>query len=250
LPIGFSAEGTPPYFGTITFQYRFPPGFGGGDINLNEVAVATQITNGAISSRSLTKNSGGDAATVPVLADEYLDVYYKRRNYPAHIDEATGVPTDDTGSIDVSGTPYGYTIRPSQVTVAGSWAGGATDGWASGAQSTQAPANGYALSTSFYALAGSSTSALGAVTSTLTNFQSTTAPSHGSGIYTGGTYSRELWWAWGATNANDPGGIGGLFIKTVLGAYQILFDTPIPKVLGETFTYYHNFSWDRKTTWV
>jgi hypothetical protein len=64
------------------------------------------------------------------------------------------------------------------------------------------------------------------------------------------SYQRELYWNYGISNANFTVGIGGLVVKTTLGAYQLVFDTPIPKVVGEKFTYYHNFIWDRKTTWV
>jgi hypothetical protein len=247
-----SAESTPPYFGSSTFKYRFSPNFGGGAVNLNEIGVSSTVTTGNLTSRALTVDGGGSPTTVSVLATEYLDCYYKRRNYPAHLDEATGAPTDDTGSIDVSGTPYGYTIRPCMVTQGGGTTLSSSSAWGSGMNYQFILAPGYGYSSSHYAHALDENAVLSAVT---------TAPGTGSNrtnggleAYTPNAYQRELWYEWGIGSANfytgAGTGIGGLWVKNSLGMYQIIFDTPIPKVVGEVFRYYHNFLWDRKTTWV
>jgi hypothetical protein len=243
-----AAQATPPYFAHGTYKYRFSPNFGGGNVNLNEIGVSSTITNGNLTSRALTVDSLGATKTVQVLSTEYLDCYYKRRNYPAHLVEATGAPTDDTGSIDVSGTPYGYTIRPMVVTLGGS-GGGASQGWATGLNLEFGTAEGFGWNTPASGMAINESAALGAVTS-VPSGSTSSIPSDGEGAYTPNSYQRELYWVYGISNANFSVGIGGLVVKTTLGAYQIVFDTPIPKVVGEVFTYYHNFIWDRKTTWV
>lgn len=244
-----SAQGTAPYFGHDTRKYRFSPGFGGGDVNLNEVGASSTVTNGNLSSRSLTKNISGTPITIAVLANEYLDVFYKRRNYPAHIVEATGAPTDDTGTIDVSGTSYGYTIRPMQVTLGGNFTPSTSAAWGTGLNGGQVVGIGYGWNISSQARALDENMALGAVTAAPAG-GTDASTTEGTGTYTNNSYSRELWYQWGIDDANFTVGIGGLAVKTKLGAYQILFDTPIPKIQGEVFTYYHDFSWDRKTTWV
>jgi hypothetical protein len=245
-----AAQGTAPYFGHQTGQYRFPPNFGGGNINVNEVAVSTTITTGNCTSRSLTKNVGGSPVSVPVLATEYLDLYYKRRNYPAHIDEATGATDDLTGSIDVSGTPYGYTVRPAKVTFGGTTASSSGWGWGTGINQEFITAPGYGVSTSVNGIAYDESATLGAVTGSIVADPGAGPSGNGEGTYTPASYSRELWWEWDGNRANFSVGIKGLLIKTGLGAYQVLFDDPIPKVEGETFTYYHNFMWTRKESWV
>jgi hypothetical protein len=245
-----AAQGTPPYFGHQTVKYRFPPNFGGGNININEVAVSTTVTTGNCTSRSLTKNSGGSPVSVPVLATEYLDLYYKRRNYPAHIVEATGAPDDLTGSIDISGTSYGYTLRPAMVTRGGSLLVGTGAGWGTGLGKEYTTTSGFGVSTSWKGVAYDESAALGAVTSVISADENASETDEGEGTYTGDSYARELWWQWDGDAANFDVGIGGLLLKTAMGAYQLLFDTPVTKIEAETFTYYHNFIWTRKETWV
>ncbi len=245
----FGAQATPPYFGHTVFKYRFLPNFGGGAVNLNEVGVGGVITAGELSSRALTVDGAGSPLTISVLADEYLDVYYKRRNYPAHLIEATGVPTDLTGSIDVSGTSYGYTIRPMFVTLGGSRGTGTSHAWGTGLNVDFNTDFGFAHTIFAKGVALDETATLGAVTAGPSGGISA-ATAEGRELYTNNSYKRELWYQWGPDNANFSVGIGGLIVKTTLGAYQIVFDTPIPKVDPETFTYWHQFSWTRKTTWV
>ena len=246
------AQGSAPYYGWMIRQYRFSPNFGGGDVNLNEVGASQTEATGSLSSHALTVDGLGDPATVPVLEEEYLDVYYKRRNYPAHMIEATGVPTDDQGIIDVAGIDYEYTIRPSRMTIGGNPAQSTTDGWGTGINSSQVVANGYQYHNYAEAVAHDETAVLGSVAGVPTG---ATDPNGlggyaGQSAYTPGSLSRELWYQFSATKANFGVGIGGLVVKQTLSCYQLVFDNPIPKILGQAFTYYHNFSWDRKDTWV
>lgn len=250
----FTAQSTPPYYGMETRTYLFYPGFaGGGDINLNEIAVGTTHTPTSITARSLTVNEAGDPASVAVLESEYLECYYRRRNYPGHIDEATGNPTDDQAVVNIQGVDYTYTIRPAMVTVGGSYSTGTSDGWGTFAAQCLSTANGYSYNVGSTGQAGTFDCTLGAVTGTLSDFQSIHNSTSNSGYgdsYSAGSYTKELWWQWSINQANDDGGIGGLFLKTSLGAYQMVFDTPIPKVYGQIFTFFHNFSWNRKNSWI
>jgi hypothetical protein len=246
-----TAEGSAPYFGLEENHYLFQPNFGPGAVNLNEIAVGETATPTSITARALTVNGSGTPTTVSVLADEYLECYYKRRNYPGHITEATGAPTDDTDTVTVQGVPYTYTIRPAMVTAGGTHSVGTGQGWGTGLRYINQPALGFNNNIFSSALAGTDAAVLGAVTSTLSAFQSTGgASSYGASAYSGGSYAREMYWVWGISAANEGTGIKGLFLKTRMGAYQMTFDSVIPKVYGEVLTFYHNFSWTRKTTWV
>lgn len=248
----FGAETSAPYWAHHTSQYRFSPGFGGGPVNLNEVGGSTTTGTGSLATRALTVNGSGTPTTISVLADEYLDVYYKRRNYPAHLTEATGAPTDPTGSIDVSGSSHGYTVRPCIVTYAGSKSVSTNAGWAAHLDNAFGAGVGYAFHLGSRAMALDEDATLGAVTGFPGGYASSdNETTYGSAAYTPTSYARELWWQWGITDANfAPKGIGGLVLKTTLGCYSVIFDTPIMKVLGEVFTYYHDFSWTQKTTWI
>ncbi len=244
------AQATPPYYGHQTCKYRFSPNFGGGNVNLNEVGAGNTVTNGNLSSRALTVDSMGDPVTVSVLVDEYLDVFYKRRNYPAHLVEATGAPADLTGTIDIGGTSYGFTVRPHIVTTGGGSIGsGAQHGWGTGLGLGFDRTFGFNFHTSSRARAHDNLAALGPVTGALLG---NTAGDTGGGLgtYTPNSYQRECFYVWDIDTANFVGGIGGVTVKTRLGAYQVLFDSTVPKVQGQAFTYYHNFMWDRHTTFI
>lgn len=244
-----SAATSAPYFGSLTRKYRFNPNFGGGNVNLNEVGAGWSATNGNLSSRALTVDGAGTPTTISVLADEYLDVYYRRRNYPAHLTEATGAPNDLTGTVDISGTSYGYTVRPALVTFSGTADG--QIGWGSVADKTCAVHNGFNIEAASTARLLAYNATIAAVTSypTLMANSGQTASGFASS-YSLASYTRDLYWQWGISTGNDANGIGGLLIKGGMGMYQLIFDTPVLKVEGEVFTWYHTYSWDRKTTWV
>jgi len=246
-----TAQGSAPYFGKTETKYLFSPNFGGGDINLNEIGVGrTSDHTTGLTSRSLTVNGSGVPTTISVLAEEYLECYYRRRNYPGHIVEATGAPTDDTGTVTIEGISYGYTIRPSMVTVGGSYSVGTGAGWGTCMRIMDAEI-GYSNNVFNEALGYKSDAALGSVTGgpTGTGFGDSPQTTY-RGTYTTGSYSMEIGYEFGISDLNDAGGIKALLLKTSLGAYQMLFDTVIPKVYGQVFTFYHNFSWARKLTWV
>jgi hypothetical protein len=244
-----SGRGTPPYYGTTELRYLFNPNFGGGNVNINEIGVSPNGSPTGLESRALTVDGDGVPTTVSVLADEYLEAYYRLRNYPAHLN-SDGSPTDDQGTVNIAGTNYTYTIRPIMVTYGGSYSVGTGVGWGTFAIYSQRVSVGYNYN--IYAVADvfEDDMALGPVTGvpTGTKPSSTSASNYGESAYTSGSYNRELWYQWGISNGNPSStGIGGLVIKSRLGAYQLLFASPVPKVYGQVFTFYHNFSWTRKS---
>ena len=248
-----SAQSTAPYYGVTEIVGLFSPGFAGGNVNLNEIGMSpTNLDQTSLSSRSLTVNESGNPASVSVLADEYLECYYRRRNYPAHIVEATGAPTDDTGTVNIQGVNYGYTIRPFRVTYGGSYSVGTGVGWGT-FMYNQNPTVGYSDDIYNSAMGYQSNMTLGTVTGSPGGTKQTGASGPNStirGSYSSGTYNLLIGYQWGIDRLNDAGGIGGLVLKTRLGAYQLKFDSPVPKEYGQVFTFYHNFSWNRKTSWV
>lgn len=246
-----SAKSTAPYYGVTECRYLYNPNFAGGNVNLNEIGVSQTSDETTLTARALTVDSGGTPTTISVLSTEYLECYYRRRNYPAHLVEATGAPTDDTGTVNIQGVNYGYTIRPIAVTYGGSYSVGTSVGWGTFLLNFDVTV-GYQNQIFSEGMLYQSDMTLGAVTGAPGgSYQSSYSnQADGVGSYSAGTYSQEAYWEFGISAGNDAGGIGGMVIKTRFGAYQLKFDTPVPKVYGQVFTFYHNFSWDRKETWV
>jgi hypothetical protein len=240
------AQGSAPFYGAHRYKARFSPGFGGGNINLNEVGQSYQLTTGNLSSRALTVDGQGTPTTVTVLADEYLDVYYTRRNYPCHMaDEGLGTPADDTGTVDIAGVTYNYTIRPSAVT---------DNDWGQQIVNAFAPATGFGSNSSMYAFPHNAT--LAPITSFGMTYSGVYAGNfgspnpHGMNSYTTNSYNRTAWWDADIDycNASEGGinGFAGLVVCTTMGAVQIALDGTVPKDNTKAFTYYHNWSWTRK----
>lgn len=234
---GYSAQGSPPYYGSIRSDYLFSPNFAGGNVNLNEVGVGFTLASGTLSSRALTKDSGGSPATVPVLSTEYLRVYYTRRNYPGHIIEATGAPDDLTGTVDIGGTNYTYTMRPARVT---------DNDWGQQCCTPCRPTSGFGFDTTFTASAFGSDAVIGAVTAQPSSASFDGATSSSSNAYTLNSYNRTFGYFWDIGDGNVTGGIKGIIVKSSFGCYQIVFNNAIPKNSGNALTYYHNWSWARK----
>lgn len=237
------AQATPPYYGARRFGYRFNAGFGGGAINLNEVGVGCGTTVGSqfLTSRSLTKDGAGTPTTVSVLADEYLDVYYTRRNYPTHIVEATGATNDGSGTVLVGATSYNYTVRPGRLT---------DNDWG---QEIMYPftwtLNGFGAVGGSCSVYGNG-AVLGPVTGNPTGAASTddnAGETNTMSSYVTGTYNREVTNVFGPSSGNVTGGIKALMTGTSMGCYQFLFNNSIPKDGGNSFNWVQYFTWTRKT---
>lgn len=105
-----SGSTTAPYYAEGRFVYRFAAGTAAG--NLSEVGLgwganAGANTMGGLWCRALIKDSGGNPTTITVLSDEVLDIVYTLQLHP---------PTSDiTGTFNLSGEAYQYTMRPAWV---------------------------------------------------------------------------------------------------------------------------------------
>ena len=236
------AQGSPPYYGARRWKYRFSPGFGGGAVNINEVGfgAGNSMVSQQLTSRALTKDGGGSPTTIPVLAAEYLDVYYTRRNYPGHIVEGTGAPVDLTGTIDIAGTSYNFTMRPAFVTnsqwgmnigtgfnITGTWFGSFSD---------QCRVSG-------------SDATLGAVTNGISSASQDVNYYTGNtrlGTYTSFSYNRNITYAFDIDEGNVTGGIKGIEVGSSMGCYQILLDATVPKNSSKIFEFTQNWAWARK----
>jgi hypothetical protein len=76
---GTSGQTGPPHYRWQRDVYTFAQGTATGIIT--EVGLGRKISNGSISTRALVVDEVGDPATVPVLADEQLEVVYEIRTY-------------------------------------------------------------------------------------------------------------------------------------------------------------------------
>lgn len=243
------AQGSPPYYGSHRHWYRFNAGFAGGAVNLNEVGVGFTITTGNLTARALTVNGSGVPTTVTVLADEYLDVYYTRRNYPGLIaDESLGTYSEQSGTVDIDGTTYNYTMRPIAVT---------NNDWGQSSERALGFTGPDGFGTGSYQkglVVFDQTTAHVAITSThMTGSYAASyngvGDDYGMGSYTTGTYTRTIWYKAGidSCNVNQGGvyGFKGFKIMSSLGTYQVLLDGVVPKTSTKVYTYYHQWTWAR-----
>ena len=108
--IELAGSTTAPYYAEGRIIYRFAAGTAAG--NLSEVGLgwdanAGANTMGGLWCRALIKDSQGNPTTITVLADEVLDIVYTLQLHP---------PTSDaTGTFNLSGVAYQYTLRPAFV---------------------------------------------------------------------------------------------------------------------------------------
>ena len=108
--VELSGSTTAPYYAECRIIYRFAAGTAAG--NLSEVGLGWGASAGAntmsgLWCRALIKDSAGNPTTITVLSDEVLDIVYTLQLHP---------PTSDiTGTFDLSGEAYQYTLRAASV---------------------------------------------------------------------------------------------------------------------------------------
>lgn len=115
-----------PYYAEYRTVYRFAAGTAAG--NLSEVGLgwdanAWSNTIGGLWCRALIKDSQGNPTTITVLSDEVLDIVYTVQLHPPAL--------DITGTFNLSGVAYQYTLRPAWVNSRvyySSWEAGRTTG--------------------------------------------------------------------------------------------------------------------------
>lgn len=105
-----SGSTSAPYYSECQIVYRFAAGTATG--NLSEVGLgwggnAGANTMSGLWCRALIKDSNGTPTTITVLSDEVLDIVYTLQLHP---------PTSDaTGTFNLSGEAYQYTLRAASV---------------------------------------------------------------------------------------------------------------------------------------
>lgn len=211
------ANGQSPYYAWYRQTWRFQPGAATG--NLSEVGVGT--ASNSLFSRSLIKDGNGNPTTITILSNEFLDVLYELRLY---------APTADvTGTVNISGTNYAYTLRAAGVT---NWSG-------------QAAQIGLRIDTNYGASLGSGD--IGTVTQDIGGTIASSIPC------TNNAYSNNSYKSTGSINCglNDAnfqtgvksvsyGGSPNSFIR-----FQASFTPPIPKTSDKTLSLNVEVSWAR-----
>lgn len=220
--------GPPDYIQRVK-TFRFAAGIGTG--NLAEVGVGWGTSGSTLFSRALFLDGVGDPIVIPKTSIDILDISYVLRVYP--------LVDDLTGSITISGTAYGYTIRASNVSNV------------TGPHSAEAYSYGYAYnqdSGSTYQAPAFTTDLVSRSTNLyygpssepfLSNSQSRAA-------YTGGNFYRDVTTVWGIERANFS--IKRVAFGQVWGyaAYQCAFDSPIVKNNTQSLSLTFRQSWARR----
>lgn len=209
-------------------NYRFAAGTATG--NLTEVGVGWSTTS--IFSRTLIKDEAGDPTTITVLADEFLDVLYEFRIY---------IPADVTGTVDISGTSYDYTIRPTDFNPAHATSTSNPRGWN--------PSNvafygidakavgGYFFAFSDQSLPAISTALSGSGEIGVASTNTATA-------YVDGSFERNYVTTYGL--ASPTADIGRLNLIGGIGWYSAIFTPKIPKTSVNVLTLNWKVQWARK----
>jgi hypothetical protein len=216
------AQSTSPYFGTISLTYRFAAGVATG--NLAEVGIGYDPTGISLFSRALIVDSLGSPTTITVLSTEALDVTYQLRLY---------VPTADvTGTVVISGTSYGYTLRAANATSASDWS----------------PVQYSNIGGASQLTVGQGT--IGGVTVLPTYSDSTTGSSPVLQTYGAGNHYLDAITTFGLTEGNVVGGINALDYSCGqtfgrLGRFQIQLSASIPKDASHTLTLTVRHTWGR-----
>lgn len=197
----------PPAYSFVRLVFRFPTGAAAG--NLTEVGIrGGSSSSGPLFSRARILDGSGNPTTITVLADEVLDVTYELRVYH--------VTTDVTGTVNLGGTNYDFTIRR---------ANSNSDEWGY-------PDLGFTL-TRGSALPSVFSGGIGAANTTpsgyLANATGVTAQA-----YTNGSRQRDFLITVGLSAVTSN--IGALMLLTNLGIYQIGFSPVIPKTASNILT--------------
>jgi hypothetical protein len=225
-----SSLATPPYYTQLVVTYRFAQGAAAG--NLSEVGVGWSVAG--LWSRALILDSGGNPTTITVLADEFLDVVYRLRNYP---------PLEDvTSEVIIDGVTTTVLARAAEVATVGAWLATNVAGHIGGGD-TVPNASRHVLTSGNIA----------AITSKPSGSPQS-GPGAGNASYTNGTYFRDYTTSWSITQGNISGGVRTAFTmmghgssSSGLGRMQYQFTPNIQKDATKTMVLAFRNSWGRYT---
>ena len=214
-----------PFYVDRVVAKRFPVNFAGGDVNLSEVGIGW--ASNELFARSLIRDFAGNPTTITVLADEYLDVFYRIRVDPPVDDGVLSFNTGvaHTGAVRASVLPtnissgYGFDIK--------------TDG------------------PGYYGYAYGSGVQLGDLTGSPTGALDTQPISAANGwdyyklSYVLGSFEVKVRYSASPAGGNLTNGIFGLRSHTTLGFYQFVWTPGIPKTAETTLFLDVTYSWTR-----
>ncbi len=231
-----SSGAVAPYYGGVIKTYRFGAGVGTG--NIQEIGVGWAGTGATLFSRALIVDGSGTPITITKLANEILEASYWHRVYAP--------TTDVTGSINISGNSYNYTIRAA---FAGTTKGSNGRGW--GLHGFSASQN---IMSAFLSAAGnnsqSGTKVYTGTLGTVLSEPSGTADVWGvadNDDYVPGDHERIGTYTWTIDEGNLSGGIRSIMYAAGWANYQIQFDPVIPKDNTNQLELTFSHSWARKT---
>lgn len=224
VPSG-SVNNVAPYEATAFIGRRFSNGQAAG--NISEVIAAWGETSGTAYARQLVRDEFGAPATITVLSDETLDVYYGISLYPPY--EAP----DQTGDFVIGPSTHAIVMRAAKVGVSGepSWL-------------PQPSSNGIDISTPSNTSTRTSNGEIGNVFGE----PSLTASGLGSvsnAAYANNSFERTSTFNANLNDSNLPGGVSSMRVKSVIGVWQIGFTPPIPKDDTKVMSLTFKVSWAR-----
>jgi hypothetical protein len=209
------------YYGWQRRVYTFAQGAAAG--NLAEVGVSTQSASGQLFSRALIVDGSGNPTTLTVLNNEILTVTYEYRMHYSELDV--------NSSINISGTTYALTLRPSDVTSANWW-------------STYLPSNWAGANVGWYQVLSKESQTLNPITTT-----------HNTGYldgipltevaYVNGNYYKERTVLIPIGSWNYATGIGAISYSSGLSSWQLSFSPKIPKDNTKTLQLRLRWTWAR-----
>lgn len=225
-----ATRGTAPYYAYARRNYRFNPGEATG--NLTEAGISIQAATGGLFSRALIKDGGGSPTTITKLANEYLDVDYEWRVYPAYV----------SADLDSSVSGEGFILRAANVTTNSNF----------GALIVRPAGYGTVASQALRAynkdaVIGAVTAAPGSATATDDVFYTNATDA----TYTPGNHYQDITYNFGLDdavfNVGGSDGIKALMFYTSMGAYQMVFDDLQAKTAEDVAALVIRLSWARAT---
>lgn len=229
------------YYGISTITYQFGVGAINGQIK--ELGFGPSLTLGStLFNRARITDVLGNPSFTVVNPDEALQVVYEIK--------LSAPTTDITGTVNFDGTPVGYTARPALLSSSNYW---------SPFRSTAFGTDGQAVKATFSNLSDAHVQifdgVLGNVIGSPSGNVSNVVYSRPQ-AYVPGSYQSIVRAEWDIFNGNFVSGISSILwymnLPTgnggnSLGAYQLQFDTPIPKSNIESFRIDLGISWGRAT---
>lgn len=216
---GSGNQGGPTYAGRLQYLYKFDYGDVVGTIS--EVGIGWEFGLGNLFSRTLIQ-----PAPITVTADEFLEVYYRLDFIP--------ILTDTSGTVNISGTNYNFTIRRTGVNT---YTPSENTNRLSGRESILAAYNGFSLVP---------------ITSEVTAVPLGYSSQYSTASYVNNSYYLDTTLTiFGGTMNNINGFVYWMGIRALgntqynLGAYQILLNTPITKLFYQSISLTIRNSWAR-----